>query len=179
MVVHITPCPNIRQNYNRYEVLETIKSKVLPAAMRLKTITVSAMYLQKIINLDECYAGIIIIVWNMSYKQMGVSPLMLEIGPVWPWSSGSWMHDYLCNQCLSPLTLWVRIPLMRCVPDTTLCDKVCQLLATGQWFSLGIPVSSTNKSYRHDVTEILLKVALIIIVYSWIWCWITNIYRTI
>jgi hypothetical protein len=40
--------------------------------------------------------------------------------------------------------------------------------ATGQWFSLGIPVSSINKSYRHDVTEILLKVTLIIIAYFWI-----------
>jgi hypothetical protein len=27
-------------------------------------------------------------------------------------------------------------------------------------YSLGIPVSSTNKAYRRDVTEILLKVAL-------------------
>ena len=44
--------------------------------------------------------------------------------------------------------------------DTTLCDKVCQWLTTGQWFSPDTPVSSTNKSDRHDKTEILLKVAL-------------------
>jgi len=31
---------------------------------------------------------------------------------------------------------------------------------TGQWFSPGTPVSSTNKTDRHDITEILLKVAL-------------------
>jgi len=37
-----------------------------------------------------------------------------------------------------------------------LYDKVCQWLATGQWFS---PVSSTNKTDRHDITEVLLKVA--------------------
>jgi hypothetical protein len=30
------------------------------------------------------------------------------------------------------------------VLDTTICDKVCQWLATGQWFSPGTPVSSTN-----------------------------------
>ena len=30
-------------------------------------------------------------------------------------------------------------------------------------FELGIPVSSTNKVDRHDITEILLKVALNII----------------
>jgi precorrin-6B methylase 2 len=38
--------------------------------------------------------------------------------------------------------------------------KVCQRLATGRWFSPGSPVSSTNKTDRHDITEILLKVAL-------------------
>jgi len=24
-------------------------------------------------------------------------------GPSWSWSYGSWIYDYLCNQCLSPL----------------------------------------------------------------------------
>ena len=47
-----------------------------------------------------------------------------------------------------------------CILDTTLCDKVCQLLATDRWFSLGTLVSSTNKSDRYGRTEILLKVAL-------------------
>ena len=32
--------------------------------------------------------------------------------------------------------------------------------ATGRLFSPVIPVSSTNKTVRHDITEILLKVAL-------------------
>jgi hypothetical protein len=44
--------------------------------------------------------------------------------------------------------------------DTTLCDKLCQWLATGLWFSEGTPVSSTNKTDCHDITEILLKVVL-------------------
>ena len=48
----------------------------------------------------------------------------------------------------------------RWVLDTTLCYKVCQWLMTGRWFSAGIPVSSTNKIDCHDITEILLKVAL-------------------
>ena len=42
----------------------------------------------------------------------------------------------------------------------TLCDKVCQWLAAGRLFSLRTPVSSTNKTGRHDITKILLKVAL-------------------
>jgi hypothetical protein len=31
---------------------------------------------------------------------------------------------------------------------------------TGRWFSPGPPVSLTNKTDRHDIAEILLKVAL-------------------
>jgi hypothetical protein len=30
----------------------------------------------------------------------------------------------------------------------------------GRWFSPGNPVSSSNKTDRHDITEMLLKVAL-------------------
>jgi hypothetical protein len=37
---------------------------------------------------------------------------------------------------------------------------LCQGLAAGQWFSPGTPISSTNKLNRHDLAEILLKVAL-------------------
>ena len=78
--------------------------------------------------------------------------------PSWPWSYGSWIYNYLCSQCLSPLMLWVRIDIRaRC---TSLCDKVCHWLATGRWFSPGPLLSSTNKTYRHAIAEILLKVAL-------------------
>ena len=38
-----------------------------------------------------------------------------RLGPSWSWSYGSWIYNYLCNQCLTPLTLWVRTPFMvRC-----------------------------------------------------------------
>ena len=71
-----------------------------------------------------------------------------------------WNYNYLCNQCISPLALWIWIPRRLGVLDTTLCDKVCQWLAAGRWFSLGTMVSSTSKTDRNDITEILLKVAL-------------------
>ena len=86
-------------------------------------------------------------------------------GLSWSWSHGSWIYNYLCNQCLSPLMLWVQIPLRWGVLDTTLCD-ICQRLAADRWFSPGTPVSSTNKTDRHDKTEILLKVALNILTLS-------------
>jgi hypothetical protein len=41
-----------------------------------------------------------------------------------------------------------------------ICDKNSQSPAAGRWFSPGTPDTSTNKTDRHDITEILLKVAL-------------------
>ena len=38
--------------------------------------------------------------------------------------------------------------------------KVYQLLAHGRWFSPGTPASYTTITGRHDIAEILLKVAL-------------------
>ena len=46
--------------------------------------------------------------------------------PSWLWSHSSWIYNYLCNQCLLPLKLWVRIASWRGVLDTTLCNKVVQ-----------------------------------------------------
>jgi hypothetical protein len=39
-------------------------------------------------------------------------------------------------------------------------NKAYQLLAHGRWFSPVTPASSTTKTGRHDIAEILLKVAL-------------------
>ena len=81
-------------------------------------------------------------------------------GPSSSWSYDSWIYNYRCSQCLSSLKLWVQIPLRQGVLDTTLCDKVCQWLPECRWFSPSTPVASTNKTDLHDITEILLKVAL-------------------
>ena len=45
-----------------------------------------------------------------------------------------------------------------CTRLATASDKVYQLLAHGRWFSLGTLASSTTKTDRHDIAEILLKV---------------------
>jgi len=60
--------------------------------------------------------------------------------------------SYLCH--IHRCSHWIRARY------TTLCDQVCQWFATGRWCSSGTPVSSTNKTDRHDITEILLRVAL-------------------
>ena len=64
--------------------------------------------------------------------------------PSWSWLYSSWIYNYQCNQCLSPLTLWVRIPFMRGVFDTTLFDKVYEWLAAIRWFSPGTPLHALN-----------------------------------
>ena len=59
---------------------------------------------------------------------------------------------------------WVRAQLCKlqkgCTRLAATGDKGYQLLAHGRWSSPGTPVSSTTKTGRHDIAEILLKVAL-------------------
>ena len=72
----------------------------------------------------------------------------------------------LPNNSYKPITnmAWVRARLCnlqkRVHPTRRASDKVYQLLAHGRWFSPGTPASSTTKTGRHDIAEILLKVAL-------------------
>jgi hypothetical protein len=47
-----------------------------------------------------------------------------------------------------------------CTRLTAARDKVYELLSHGRWFSPGTPASSTTKTGRHDIAEILLKVVL-------------------
>ena len=89
---------------------------------------------------------------------MNVVNTYLYKGPSFSGYYGSCICSYLCNQCLSPLILWVRISIRaRCA---TLCDKVCQWFATGQWFSPGPSGSSTDKTDRHDIAEMVLNMVL-------------------
>ena len=69
----------------------------------------------------------------------------------------------LPNNSYKPIinTAWVRARLCKlqkgCTRLAAASDKVYQLLAHDRWFS---PASSTTKAGRHDIAEILLKVAL-------------------
>jgi len=70
------------------------------------------------------------------------------------------------NNSYKPITntAWVRARLYNykkgCTRLAAASDQVYQLLAHGRWFSPGTPASSTTKTGRHDITEILLKVVL-------------------
>jgi hypothetical protein len=65
-----------------------------------------------------------------------------------PITNTAWVHARLCKL------------LKGCTRLAAASDKVYQLLAHGRWFSPGTPASSTTKTGRHDIAEILLKVAL-------------------
>jgi hypothetical protein len=47
-----------------------------------------------------------------------------------------------------------------CTRFAVASDKVYQLLVHGRWFSADTPASSTTKTGRHDIAEILLKETL-------------------
>jgi hypothetical protein len=59
---------------------------------------------------------------------------------------------------------WVPAQLCKlqkgCTRLAAASDKAYQLLVHGRWFSLGTPASSSTKTGRHDIAEILLKVTL-------------------
>ena len=77
------------------------------------------------------------------------------------------------DKLLSSLKLWVRTLFMVRCTRYNYVIKICQTLAKGQWFSPGTLVSSTNKTDRHDITEIVLKVRLNTIIYL-IWFIVFN-----
>jgi hypothetical protein len=39
---------------------------------------------------------------------------------------------------------------------TSLCDKVCQWVSTGRWFTPDTPLSSTNKTDHHNIAKIVV-----------------------
>ena len=72
----------------------------------------------------------------------------------------------LLNKSYKPITntAWVRARLCKlqkgCIRLAAASDQAYPLLAHGRWFSLGTPASATTKIGRHDIAEIMLKVAL-------------------
>jgi hypothetical protein len=104
---------------------------------------------------------------DKSVKDIALISLWTQMfwSPEIKWDNWVGFDPHLCHarslwEYPAPLMLWVQTPLRRGILDTTLCDQVCQWLATGWWFSPSTLVFSTNKTDRHDTTEILLKVAL-------------------
>jgi hypothetical protein len=67
-------------------------------------------------------------------------------GLSWSWSYGSWVFNYLCNQCLSPLKLWVQTPLMvRCTSYNIMLVMLRLLSPLHLW------VNWQRKPYSHVI----------------------------
>ena len=68
------------------------------------------------------------------------------------------------NSSYKPITntAWVRAQLCKLQKGCTrsASDKVYQLLSHGRWFSPRTPASSTTNPGRHNIAEMLMKVAL-------------------
>ena len=81
-------------------------------------------------------------------------------------TGGSMSQVVGSNSSYKPITntACVRAQLCKlqkgCTRLTTASDKVYQLFVQGLWFSPDTPASSITKTGRHDIAEILLKVAL-------------------
>jgi hypothetical protein len=80
----------------------------------------------------------------------------------WRWPR--WLNELGSSYKPITNTACVRAGLCKlqkgCTRLAAASDKVYQLLAHGRRFSPGTPASSTTKTGRHDIAEVLLKVAL-------------------
>ena len=68
-----------------------------------------------IFNRGICCRDLIIVWFHLSMQSLPISIKVLELEVYFisiDWSYGSWIYNYLCNQCLSPLKLWVRYNIM-------------------------------------------------------------------
>ena len=79
---------------------------------------------RRIVFPNTIISPIVIPHWHNLCELMSLSynlHVLIYWGLSWSWSYGSWIYNYLCNQCLSPITLWrVRIRLRWDVLDTIL-----------------------------------------------------------
>ena len=87
---------------------------------------------------------------------------MLLLGPGWLNELGSWITKQLIEAYHQYGVDYARLCILqiRCIRLAVANDKVYQLLADGRLFSSGTPASSSTKTGRHDIVQILLKVTL-------------------
>jgi hypothetical protein len=67
------------------------------------------------------------------------------------------MHVYIGY---TPIINNTVFPVSDVTTDIQTTVQVCQRLLADRWFSPGTPISSTNKTDRHDIAKILFKVVL-------------------
>jgi hypothetical protein len=106
------------------------------------------------------YMYIVIKVFNDNVHAVCLFLMLRHCGIFsFPFISWIFYHIHL-HQYLSFIFTGIFFPQIKFFDVTDDTTLILQWPATGWWFSPGTPVSSTNKTDCHDITEILLKVAL-------------------
>ena len=100
------------------------------------------MWFDKMCKLENIYKKI-------NWKLYKSNIVHMNMGPSWSWSYGSWIYCYLINQCLSPLTLWVRTPFMQmCTRYNIMWQSLSVTCNRSVVFSGYSGFYSTNKTWR-------------------------------
>jgi hypothetical protein len=114
------------------------------------------------------------------WSRLGWLSMLYMVLSQWGARVAQWVRllDLTAHTSLSPIRRGFAPRFVNykkgCTRLSTASDKVYQLLVQGRWFSPGTPASSTTKTGRHDIAEILLKVALntkIQIISQWLTWW--------
>jgi hypothetical protein len=85
--------------------------------LHLQTLLITCLYYKDPHIMHMCVLTYITFTRSVKYI------LRISLRPSRPWSYGSWIYNYLCNQCyLSPLMLlvWILIKV-RCTTVNTMC----------------------------------------------------------
>jgi hypothetical protein len=122
------------------------------------------------------FAFLLFLLWSLcclSYFELWIliTPCYLQILLThysgWFLLNAEWVMfliSYFYSDFDNANTAWVRVRLCklqkRCTRLAGACDQAYQLLAHVRWFSPDTPASSTTKTGRHDIGEVLLKVPL-------------------
>ena len=97
-------------------------------------------------NVQTRHAILFVIIFNGLYLAPTVSHIYrIKSGPSWPWLHSSWIYNYLCNQCLSPLKLWLRTLFMASVT----CDRSVVF----SWYSGFLHQWNWSPRYRWNIVE--------------------------
>ena len=100
------------ENYDKPNNFDNLKKK-----RTLRNYMIEHFFGEVNFNIKTCYLEQTIqIIQPVDISNWVSEWLLLVIkwirGPSWSWSYGSWIYNYLCTQCLSPLKLQVRTSFM-------------------------------------------------------------------
>ena len=107
-----------------------------PNKKKIFTLAQPAAWLQQSLKLPPNRRLPISIRDNESYLPFSrINWSIMKWGLLWLLLYGRWICNYLCNQCPTPLMLWVWILLKWSVLNTTLCDSLSATCGKSVGFS--------------------------------------------